>query len=319
MIINQLKEGKKIFDTEIAALYEMRNRLDDTFLQIVSEIIRCPGKIIWTGMGKSGHIARKNAATMASLGTPSFYLHPAEALHGDLGMISSTDVIIAISHSGESDEIIRMIPTIKYIGVKLIGMTNNANSSLALNSDIVQVLPYCKEAGSIGLAPTSSTTTALVYGDALAVVASEIKDFRQDNFGLFHPAGALGRKLLTKVSDIMVKETNKPIVESNVSLKDAIVELSRKGQGSVVIVKEGQICGILTDGDLRRALEKEIDVYRIPVTDIMTPNPICIRDDKLAVQALNLMKDKNVVSMPVINECNEYVGVVTLQACVRAL
>lgn len=317
MVTGKLDEAKKVFDIEIDALRNIRDALGATFLEILNEIIGCTGKIIWTGMGKSGHIAKKNASTMSSLGTPSFFLHPAEALHGDLGMISSNDIIIAISHSGESDEILRMLPSIKLMGVRVIGMTYNGKSSLAQNCDIVQIFPKCKEACHIGMAPTSSTTGTLVYGDALAVVASEAYGFKKEDFGVFHPAGALGRKILMKVSDIMHQNDEKPVVDKNVSLKDAIVEMSKKGQGLVTAIDNGQIAGVITDGDLRRALEKEIDVYKVLAKDIMTSNPIYIGESSLAIDALALMKEKNIAAMPVVNMKNEYTGVITVQACLR--
>ena len=238
--MNTLQEGKKVFRIEIEALKKTMDMLDETFLEIVNLIVSCSGKVIITGMGKPGHIAAKIAATFASLGTSSFYLHPAEAMHGDLGMVSKEDVVIAISHSGESDEIIRILPGIKLIGAALVGITGNSNSTLARNADIVQVLPEFNEACHLGLAPTSSTTVALCYGDALAVVASEIYGFRDVDFGKFHPAGALGKKILIKIDDLMAKEERNAMVNVNTTLKDAIVELSKKGLGIVSIVDDNE-------------------------------------------------------------------------------
>ena len=194
--MDRLTEGKRVFDIEIAALEKTRDALNDTFLQILDLITNCEGKVIITGMGKPGHIAAKLAATFASLGTPSFRLHPAEGMHGDLGMVSANDVVIAISFSGESDEIVRILPNIKIIGAKLVGLTGNPNSTLAKASDIVQVLPKFEEACYLGLAPTSSTTAALCYGDSLAVVASGVYGFKDSNYAIFHPAGSLGKKLI---------------------------------------------------------------------------------------------------------------------------
>ncbi|MCI8886823.1 MAG: KpsF/GutQ family sugar-phosphate isomerase [Hungatella sp.] len=311
--MNTLQEGKKVFRIEIEALKKTMDMLDETFLEIVNLIVSCSGKVIITGMGKPGHIAAKIAATFASLGTSSFYLHPAEAMHGDLGMVSKEDVVIAISHSGESDEIIRILPGIKLIGAALVGITGNSNSTLARNADIVQVLPEFNEACHLGLAPTSSTTVALCYGDALAVVASEIYGFRDVDFGKFHPAGALGKKILIKIDDLMAKEERNAMVNVNTTLKDAIVELSKKGLGIVSIVDDNEkLLGVITEGDLRRQLEKGADIYSMHVETIMSKEPITINTGKLAVDALRVMKDKNISCMPVVAD-NKVIGTIRLQ------
>lgn len=300
--MNKLEEGRRVFDIEIEALKKTRDALDDTFVKILELIIYCQGKVIITGMGKSGHIAAKLAATFASLGTPSFYLHPAEAMHGDLGMISTNDIVIAISYSGETDEIVRILPNIKMIGAMLIGITGNLNSILAKTSDIVQVLPKFEEACYLGLAPTSSTTSVLCYGDALAVVASSIYGFKDADFGKFHPAGALGKKLILKVCDLMATGEKNAVVHISVPLKDAIIEMSKKGLGAVSVVDtDGKLLGIITDGDLRRQLEKGADIYSMKAVEIMSVTPFTISKDKLAVEALNLMKEKNVSCLAVVN------------------
>lgn len=314
-----LTEAKRVFTKEIDALERTKEYIGETFERFVEIILLCDGKVIMTGMGKSGHIARKMAATFSSLGTPSFFLHPAEALHGDLGMISEKDVVIALSHSGESEEMVRMIPSIRMIGAKLLSITGNGNSTLAKHSDLTETMPEFEEACSLGLAPTSSTTTVLVYGDALAVAASQKKDFGREKFGLYHPAGTLGKRLLTRVSDIMVSGDEKPEVQTTVSLKEAIIELSRKQVGVVAIMKGDRIKGIITDGDLRRALEKECDVYSMKADEIMTRNPICILEDKLAVDAMKLLQDKNIASLLVVDGSGSYCGVVTLQGVIKAL
>ena len=311
--MNRLLEAKKVFDTEITALEKTRDALDDTFLQILDLIINCKGKVIITGMGKPGHIAAKLAATFSSLGTPSFRLHPAEAMHGDLGMVSSNDVVIAISFSGESDEIVKILPNIKMIGATLVGITGNPNSTLAKASNVVQVLPKFEEACYLGLAPTSSTTAVLCYGDALAVVASGIYGFKDVDFGKLHPAGTLGKKLILKVDDLMVKEEKNAKVHISVPLKDAIIELSKKGLGAVSVVEEGDmLVGIITDGDLRRKLEKGADIYNMKVEDIMSKKPLTIRRDKLAIEALRTMKDKN-ISCLVVCEEGRTIGTIRLQ------
>ncbi len=311
--MDKLAEGRRVFDIEIDVLKKTRDALDETFIKILDLVTSCKGKVIITGMGKSGHIAAKLAATFASLGTPSFCLHPGEAMHGDLGMISENDVVIAISYSGESDEIVKTLPNIKMIGATLIGITGNANSTLAHTSDIVQILPKFREACYLGLAPTSSTTSVLCYGDALAVVASGVYGFKDADFGKFHPAGALGKKLILKVDDLMANGTNNAKVHVNVTLKDAIVELSKKGLGVVSIVDDKDtLLGVITDGDLRRQLEKEADIYSLKVENVMTKTPITIQTGKLAVEALNILKRKNISCMPVIAD-SKIIGTIRLQ------
>lgn len=311
--MDRLLEAKRVFDTEITALEKTRDALDDTFLQILDLIVNCKGKVIITGMGKPGHIAAKLAATFSSLGTPSFRLHPAEAMHGDLGMVSSNDIVIAISFSGESDEIVKILPNIKMIGATLVGITGNPNSTLAKASDVVQVLPKFEEACYLGLAPTSSTTAVLCYGDALAVVASGIYGFKDVDFGKFHPAGSLGKKLILKADDLMAKEEKNAKVHISVPLKDAIIELSKKGLGAVSVVEdEDKLAGIITDGDLRRQLEKGADIYNMKVEDIMSRKPLTISRDKLAIEALRTMKDRN-ISCLVVCEEGKAVGTIRLQ------
>ena len=290
--MDKLAEGRRVFDIEIDVLKKTRDALDETFVKILDLVTSCKGKVIITGMGKPGHIAAKLAATFASLGTPSFCLHPGEAMHGDLGMISENDVVIAISYSGESDEIVKILPNIKMIGATLIGITGNANSTLA---------------------HTSSTTSVLCYGDALAVVASGVYGFKDADFGKFHPAGALGKKLILKVDDLMANGTNNAKVHVNVTLKDAIVELSKKGLGVVSIVDDKDtLLGVITDGDLRRQLEKEADIYSLKVENVMTKTPITIQTGKLAVEALNILKRKNISCMPVIAD-SKIIGTIRLQ------
>ncbi|MBR6152377.1 MAG: KpsF/GutQ family sugar-phosphate isomerase [Lachnospiraceae bacterium] len=308
-----LEEGKRVFNIEIEALQKTRNALDENFINILDLIIGCNGKVIVTGIGKSGHIAAKMASTFASLGTHSFYLHPAEAMHGDLGMISENDVVIAVSYSGESDEIVRIIPSIKMIGATLIGITGHKESTLAAHSDIVQVLPQFDEACYLGLAPTSSTTTVLCYGDALAVTASRIYGYSDIDFGRFHPAGSLGKKLVIKVEDLMASGERNSCVHVDMCMKDAIIELGKKGLGAVsVIDNENRLLGIITDGDLRRQLEKEADVYSMKVQDIMTRTPVVISKNDLAFVALRIMKDKN-ISCLVVSDNGKAEGIIRLQ------
>ena len=312
-MMDKLLEGKRVFDIEIEALERTRDSLDDVYINILDLITNCKGKVIITGIGKPGHIASKLAATFSSLGTPAFRLHPAEALHGDLGMISPDDVVIAISFSGESDEIVKIIPTIKMIGAKLVGITGNANSTLAQNADVTQVLPAFREACYLGLAPTSSTTAALCYGDSLAVVASGIYGFKDADFGKIHPAGSLGKKIIIKVMDIMAKGIDNSIIHINATLKDAVIELSKKGLGAVTIVDNNhRVLGIITDGDLRRQLEKGADIYSLKVEDIMYPKPTVISKDRLAIEALNIMKENN-ISCLIVVEGDKAIGTIRVQ------
>lgn len=317
--MNYIEEAKKVFDIELDAIEQVKQILDDVFIRIVKEIVSCKGKVILCGMGKSGHIAKKVSASMASLGTSSFFLHPADALHGDLGMVAENDVIILISHSGESDEIVRLIPSLKMIGVKMIGITSKKNSTLANECDIVQIMPETKEACALNLAPTSSTTAVLVYGDALAIVASKIYGFSEETFALFHPAGTLGKRLLIRVKDIMSVKDDIPCVMSGCSISDAIVEMSQKKLGVVTIKnKQEKLIGILTDGDLRRAIEKKVDLYNGIVDTIMTKNPRYITSDILAVQALKYLRENSINNYPIVDKDMYIVGVLTWQQIVKA-
>lgn len=317
--MDKLTEGKKVFDIEISAIKKVRDSIDDVFVQILDSIVNCTGKVIVTGMGKPGHVATKLAATFSSLGTPSFYLHPAEAMHGDLGMISENDIVIAMSYSGESDEIVKILPNIKMIGAKLIAITGNADSTLSKMADITQVFPKFKEACYLGLAPTSSTTAELVYGDALAVVASGLYGFKDSDFGKFHPAGSLGKKLILRVDDLMAKEEEIPSIENDRLLMDAITEMSKKGIGLVCIVnKKNILVGIITDGDLRRMIEKHIDIYSKSVSDVMTHFPKTITKNELAVNALKYIKQENINSLPVVTADGTLIGTITWRMIVKA-
>ena len=300
--IDILAEGKKLFDVEIEAMELVQKALDKRFVDIVKLICDCKGKVVITGMGKPGHIGTKIAATMASLGTPSFFLHPAEAQHGDLGMLREEDIVIAISFSGESEEVTRLIPSLKLIGSKLVGISGNENSTLIRNSDYSFVFPPFKEACAMNLAPTSSTTVALAFGDALAVCASKIYGFNEKNFALFHPAGSLGKKLVTKVSDLMKTGESNSVVSVGTSLKDAIVVMSQKALGIINVVDGDKLAGVFTDGDLRRALANNIDVYHILIDELMIRTPVVISSDIMAIEALKLMNDKGISALPVVDD-----------------
>ena len=314
-----LEMGRMVFDKEIKALEIMREALDGTFEQVVDLIVECKGKVVFTGMGKPGHVGRKLAATLSSLGTPSFFLHPAEAQHGDLGMLSAEDVVIAISLSGESEEVIRLLPNLKLIGARVVGITGNAESTLAKNCDILQLLPPFEEACYMHLAPTSSTTVEMAYGDALAVAAADRYGFTKEDFSLFHPAGSLGKKLILKVKDLMRAGEENGVVGSDATLHEAIVEMSRKQSEMVCISAEnGRLAGIITDGDLRRALSRRADIYGMTVKEIMTANPFTIDSSAMAVQALQKMKENRISCLPVVDAEGKICGSIAMTQLVHA-
>ena len=316
---DMLITAENVFDIEIEGLRQVKECLGETFSQIVDVVAKCEGKVVLCGMGKSGHIAKKISATLASLGTPSFFLHPAEAQHGDLGMVTEREVVILISHSGESEEIVRLLPSLRLIGATLIAITSNQKSTLAQECEIVQLMPPIKEACALNLAPTSSTTAVLVYGDALAVAVSQRHSFSESDFALFHPAGALGKKILIRVADIMAQGGEVPLVEEGCSISEAIVEMRRKTLGVVTIVnKDRRLVGLLTDGDLRRALEKRVDMYGDIIDTIMTKNPQSITADILAAQALRMLRERSINNYPVVDEQGCVVGVLTWQMIVKA-
>lgn len=308
---NILKCIHKVFDTEITELIKTKKSISENVVEIVKIIDRCNGKVIITGMGKPGHIARKIAATMSSLGINSYFLHPAEASHGDLGTLSPEDIIIMISNSGETVEICNLLSSIKRIGATIIAITSYEKSTLAQVADYVWQLPVIKEACSLELAPTSSSTVELVAGDALAVAVSEMRGFKKEDFALYHPSGTLGKRLLTKVSDLMRKGRSNPIVVSGSSLKYAINVMSKTGMGAVTIVdKKCCLCGIITDGDLKRLLDNEINVYEETVDNVMTENPIYTYPDLLVVDVLKIIENnkKEIKVLPVVNRDMEVLG-----------
>ena len=278
------------------------------------QILHCQGKLVITGIGKPGHIACKMAATFASLGTPSFYLHPSEAMHGDLGMLDTNDIVMLLSYSGESNEVTALLPAINEIGCKTIAITGKEKSTLSRMCNYRFVFPHFEEACYLHLAPTSSTTSLLALGDAMAVILSKLRNYTREDFGLHHPAGALGRKLLTKVSDLMHKDENNAVIKKGSMLKHAIIEMSTKGLSMVSVVDDNnKLCGILTDGDLRRMLEHNVDVYSAIIDDVMTKSPKFIELYEMAVNALQFMKDNHITSLPVVNENKEVLGAILMQ------
>lgn len=314
-----IKEAKWVFDTEIAAVNATKEALGADFERIVELITDCKGKVILTGMGKPGHIATKIAASLASLGTPSFFMHPGEGMHGDLGMVTENDVVLLMSYSGESDEIVRLLPTLHETHCTTVAITGNKKSTLAKGCDFHFFFPPFEEACYMHLAPTSSTTALLVLGDALAVVASKVRNYTKDDYALHHPAGALGKKLLVKVGDLMHSGDENAVVTEGSTLKSAIVEMSGKGLSMVSVVDgEGKLSGIITDGDLRRMLERGVDVYNEAVDGVMTRSPKAIDRFDMAVNALQKMSDLRITSMPVVDGDGTVVGSILMQDIYKA-
>jgi len=314
-----IAEAKSIFDKEIEALAKTRDVIGDDFETIIRLVLSCRGKVIITGMGKPGHIGAKMAATFASLGTPAFFMHPAEAMHGDLGMVEKKDVVILLSYSGESEEVTRLLPVLQEIGCETVAITGKEKSTLARACRHHFFFPPFEEACFMHLAPTSSTTALLVLGDALAVVASRAKHYTKEDFGMHHPAGALGKKLLVKVLNVMHTGKDNAVVLMGSSLRSAIVEMSAKGLSMVTIVdEENNLAGIITDGDLRRMLERGVDVYNETVDRVMTKNPKWIDYREMAVNALQFMSDRKITGMPVLDENRKVIGSVLMQDIYKA-
>lgn len=319
MELDIIHEAHSIFDKEITALEATRDALGADFEKMVDLILHCRGKVVLTGMGKPGHIATKIAATFASLGTPSFFMHPGEAMHGDLGMVEQKDVVILMSYSGESEEVTRLMPVLQEIGCTTIAITGKPKSTLARESQYHFFFPPFEEACYMHLAPTSSTTALLVLGDALALVVSRAKNYTKEDFGFHHPAGALGKKLLTKVRDLMHTGSENATILSGNTLRNAIVEMSAKGLSMVTVIDETKkLLGIITDGDLRRMLEKGLDVYNQSIDSVMTHNPKWIDLREPAVNALQRMNDLHITSMPVLDESGCVVGSILLQDIIKA-
>ena len=317
--INVIQEAREIFDKEILALEKTRDALNDDFAEILDLLVHCRGKVIITGIGKPGHIGTKIAATLASLGTPAFFLHPAEALHGDLGMVQADDIVLLTSYSGESEEITRMLPTLREIGCVTVAITGSGKSTLARECQYRFVFPAFEEACYMHLAPTSSTTALLVLGDALAVVSSRIRNYTEKDFGINHPAGSLGKKLLVKVKDLMYSGEKNAVVSMGSGLRSAIVEMSTKGLSMVTIVDaNGKLRGIITDGDLRRMLERGVDVYNETVDTVMTKGPKWIDEREMAVNALQMMNNHRITGMPVLNSDGVVVGSILMQDIIKA-
>lgn len=307
---------KKVIDTEIQALQSLRAVPSDSFTKACQTILSCQGRLIITGMGKSGLVGRKIAATMASTGTPAFFVHPGEAGHGDLGMIVKGDVVIAISNSGNSDEINVLLPVIKRLNIPLISISKNLNGRLPKEADIALTLGEFEEACPLGLAPTSSTTATMVLGDALAIALLEARGFKSEDFALSHPAGSLGKRLLTHVADIMKTGDDIPLVSGNTSIMDALFEITEKRLGMTVVYDVEYGLGVLTDGDIRRLISQKQDMDQ-PIRTVMKKNPLSTTSQTMATDALQLMKEKGVNQLLVL-EGQNLVGVLALRDLVQA-
>ncbi|MBX9964807.1 MAG: KpsF/GutQ family sugar-phosphate isomerase [Burkholderiales bacterium] len=311
--------GKRVLDIESRAVAALAGRLDGSFADALAILLACRGRVVVSGIGKSGHVAHKIAATLASTGTPAFFVHPAEASHGDLGMITAEDVMIALSNSGESAELVTIVPLAKRRGAKLIAITGNPASTLAKEADVHLDAAVAEEACPLGLAPTASTTAALALGDALAVAALEARGFSSEDFARSHPGGSLGRKLLTHVRDVMRTGEDVPAVPDTISLADALLVISGKGLGMTAVLDSGgRVAGLITDGDLRRALGRGMDLRHARAVDVMTRNPRVIGPDRLAVEAVEEMERTRINGLLVVDDAGVLVGAFNMHDVLQA-
>ena len=311
--------GKAVIETEQSALSLLIDRIDDKFALACETILACTGRVVVIGMGKSGHIGNKIAATLASTGTPAFFVHPGEASHGDLGMITTQDVVMVLSNSGETDEVVALLPVIKRLNTPMIALTGNSDSTLANVATVNIDVSVEKEACPLGLAPTASTTATLAMGDAIAIALLEARGFDEKDFALSHPGGTLGRRLLIHVSDIMHTGDQIPRVNESAILSEALVEMSQKGLGVTTIVdNDDHVLGIFTDGDLRRALDANVDIKTCKVSEVMTKNGKNITQDSLAASALALMEEHRINALVVIDEQEKLIGILNMHDLLRA-
>jgi arabinose-5-phosphate isomerase len=309
----------RVLGIEQRAIAQLVQYIDDNFVQACQLILPCKGKVIVCGMGKSGHIGHKISATLASTGTPAFFMHPAEANHGDLGMLTEQDILLAISNSGETAELLALIPVVKRMGVPIIAMTSNPQSTLGKYADVNVCIKVEQEACSLGLAPTSSTTATLVMGDALAVALLDARGFTSEDFAMSHPGGSLGRKLLLKLEEVMVKGQSLPLVSTQQTLSEVLLIISQKALGMAgVIDNEGKLLGIFTDGDLRRVLDDRIDIHKTKIRDIMTPNSITAKSEMLAAEVLTLMQKHKISSLFVTDINGKPIGAINMQLLLQA-
>ena len=311
--------GLAVIETEAAAIFKLADRIDERFNRACELLLACKGRIVVTGMGKSGHIGKKIAATLSSTGSPAFFMHPSEALHGDLGMLTSADTILALSSSGNTEELLALLPRIKRLGLPLITLTGNPHSPLADNATVNIDLTIEQEACPLGLAPTTSTTVALVMGDALAISLLQARGFTAEDFAHSHPGGALGRKLLLKIDELCHHGDALPIINESKSIRDGLIEVSSKKLGMACVVNDkGQLTGIFTDGDIRRSLSKSYDINQVPLKQIMTQNPHCIKKGVLAADALLQMQTKSITSLVVTDNENKPTAVLHIHDLLRA-
>ncbi len=311
--------GKAVIETEQAALMELVDRIDDKFVIACQLLLQCEGRVVVIGMGKSGHIGNKIAATLASTGTPAFFVHPGEASHGDLGMITNKDVVMVLSNSGETDEVVALLPVIKRLNTPMIALTGRPNSTLANSATVNIDVSVSKEACPLGLAPTASTTATLAMGDAIAIALLEARGFSENDFALSHPGGTLGRRLLIHVSDIMHTDNEIPKVAENALLSDALLEMTQKGLGVTTIVDDkDKVLGIFTDGDLRRTLDSNIDINTCLVKKVMTKNGKHIQANELAASALALMEKYRINALVVIDDQEKLIGILNMHDLLRA-
>ena len=316
---NHIGVGQRVLDIEARAVDALKDSLDSSFSAACDLMLGARGRVIVTGMGKSGHVGSKLAATLASTGTPAFFVHPGEASHGDLGMITTDDVVLALSNSGETAEVLAILPVIKRKGTALIGMTGRPQSALAQLSDVHLTVAVNEEACPHNLAPTSSTTAALAMGDALAIALLEARGFTPEDFAMSHPGGSLGRRLLLKVDDIMHAGERLPVVASGTPLSEALLEMTRKGLGMTAIARDdGTLAGIFTDGDLRRMLDRDIDIRKATIDEVMVAQPITIEPGHLAAEALQIMETRKINGLMVCDKDHKPLGAFNMQDLLRA-
>jgi len=314
-----LDRGRKVLDTEIAGIAAVKERLHEAFVSACELLHSCKGRVVVSGMGKSGHIGNKIAATLASTGTPAFFLHPGEAGHGDIGMITAGDVLLALSNSGETNELLTILPVVKRLGVPIIAMTGRANSTLGRAAAVVLDVSVPEEACPHNLAPTASTTATLAMGDALAVAILEARGFTQDDFARSHPGGSLGRRLILRIQDVMRTGEQLPFVKPDTALRDGLLEMSRKGLGMTAVVDdEMHVLGIFTDGDLRRTLDRDADLRSRAMSEVMTANPRTIKAELLAAEAVHLMETARITQLLVVDDQNVLIGALNVHDLLRA-
>ncbi|MBI3812852.1 MAG: KpsF/GutQ family sugar-phosphate isomerase [Nitrospinae bacterium] len=317
--MNLIEQAKRVLMIESKAVASLADRIDENFVQAVELIYKCSSRVVVTGMGKSGIIGKKIASTLSSIGTPALFLHPAEGIHGDIGMVTKGDVIICLSNSGETEEVLKLLPVIKRFNVRLIAITGNIASTLAKNSDVVLDASVDEEACPWDIVPTASTTASLAMGDALAIALLDRKGFKKEDFAILHPGGSLGKSLLLTVEDLMHKGDALPVVKEDTPFKDVIYEISSKKLGVTTVVDKNDVLkGIVTDGDLRRLLEKRKDIFGITASEMMTGNPKIIGKNELAAKALQIMEQHSITSLLIVDERNSPAGIIHLHDLLKA-